>query len=482
MVRLIDTYKNEGMTRKDNAKATSKQSGDRNLTREIEYLLRRVAELEARESRRKDDEVSLRKSEGRLRALVEHLPITIYLKDLDSRFQIISKQMDSWFGIRENVLGKRCSEIRPGEAETQWETQDAEIRESRATRNWEVTEQRLDGEPIHNLYLKFPVFDYDGALIGTGGAEIDITNRKQAERALHEAYDRLESRVEERTRELTEANTRMREEITERQQAVSALRKNEERYREIFDDSPIGIWEEDWSDTKAMLDGLARHGVKDWHKYFARRRDKVMEAYDLCRVVAVNRMAIENYGAPDAETLIADMAAKELSESALDGFCDTILACLADEATFEYEATDVKYDGSTLVIRCSVVILPEHSDDWSRIILNVEDITERKRIEVALSESEARLAGAQRIAQIGNWDWDVTSDTMLWSDETYRICGLEPDEVAADIRVFTDIVHPDDRDWVAWHFDEAREQGGSYGLVFESCAPTVQSAMSTKTA
>ena len=133
MVRLIDTYKNEGMTRKDNAKATSKQSGDRNLTREIEYLLRRVAELEARESRRQDDEVSLRKSEGRLRALVEHLPITIYLKDLDSRFQIISKQMDSWFGIRENVLGKRCSEIRPGEAETQWETQDAEIRESRAT-------------------------------------------------------------------------------------------------------------------------------------------------------------------------------------------------------------------------------------------------------------------------------------------------------------------------------------------------------------
>src|SRR5208283_304662 len=54
------------------------------------------------------------------------------------------------------------------------------------------------------------------------------------------------------------------------------------------------------------------------------------------------------------------------------------------------------------------------------------DVTERKRTEEALCESEEGLAAAQRIAHIGSWYWDVQTNTARWSDETFRIFGLTP--------------------------------------------------------
>ena len=53
------------------------------------------------------------------------------------------------------------------------------------------------------------------------------------------------------------------------------------------------------------------------------------------------------------------------------------------------------------------------------------DITERKRAEDKLRESEARLREAQRLAHVGSWSWDVDSDTTTWSEEMYRITGWD---------------------------------------------------------
>ncbi|MBI5492308.1 MAG: EAL domain-containing protein [Deltaproteobacteria bacterium] len=76
------------------------------------------------------------------------------------------------------------------------------------------------------------------------------------------------------------------------------------------------------------------------------------------------------------------------------------------------------------------------------------DITGRKRAEEALKESEELLKNAQRIAHLGSWDWDITGNSLVWSDEIYRIFGLKPQEFGATYEAFLNSVHPADREFV----------------------------------
>ncbi|MGD0134831.1 MAG: PAS domain-containing protein [Bryobacteraceae bacterium] len=83
----------------------------------------------------------------------------------------------------------------------------------------------------------------------------------------------------------------------------------------------------------------------------------------------------------------------------------------------------------------------------------VTDITERRRAENErqalsrdLQESNARLEEAQSVAHVGHWEWDLETDAVIWSDETYRIFGLTPQERPMDLATVRAIVHPDDRE------------------------------------
>src|ERR1700722_14029449 len=83
----------------------------------------------------------------------------------------------------------------------------------------------------------------------------------------------------------------------------------------------------------------------------------------------------------------------------------------------------------------------------------VSDITERKRAEEErqalsrdLKESNARLEEAQRVAHVGYWEWDLETGEVIWSDETYRIFGLKPQERPVDLAMVREMVHHEDRE------------------------------------
>jgi len=77
-----------------------------------------------------------------------------------------------------------------------------------------------------------------------------------------------------------------------------------------------------------------------------------------------------------------------------------------------------------------------------------QDITDRKLAHKALTESQMSLAQAQRITHIGNWDWNIDQDSLFWSDEMFRIFGLDKDGFKASYDDFINVVHPDDKDFV----------------------------------
>jgi PAS domain S-box-containing protein len=74
------------------------------------------------------------------------------------------------------------------------------------------------------------------------------------------------------------------------------------------------------------------------------------------------------------------------------------------------------------------------------------DITDAKRVDEDLHESKTRFEEAQRVAHVGYWEWDLETGHLTWSDETYRIYGLTPQERPVDIEMLREMIHPEDRE------------------------------------
>ena len=132
-----------------------------------------------------------------------------------------------------------------------------------------------------------------------------------------------------------------------------------------------------------------------------------------------------------------------------------------DEARFR-RAADGEY-------RCFLVRGVPLRDRHGKIVRwygTLTDIQDRKRAEEDLGvlsrdlqESKAKLEEAQRIANVGYWEWDLKSNQVIWSDETYRIYGLRPQEYPIDIAVLRKMIHPEDSEFVFRVAEEAVRGG-----------------------
>jgi len=94
----------------------------------------------------------------------------------------------------------------------------------------------------------------------------------------------------------------------------------------------------------------------------------------------------------------------------------------------------------------------------------VLDVTNRRDVERRLEESEARLLEAQRIARIGHWEWVVDTGNLFWSEEIYRIFGLNPETHVVSYEGFLEAIHSEDRDEVVAGVQGALDGEKEYGV------------------
>ena len=131
---------------------------------------------------------------------------------------------------------------------------------------------------------------------------------------------------------------------------------------------------------------------------------------------------------------------------------------------WEGEIPNRRKDGTELTTYATI---SAHKDREGKVVNFVSiqnDITERKKAEEALKYSEERYAFAQRVANIGSWDWDIRTGNLEWSERIEPMFGFGHGEFKATYEAFLECVHPEDRQHVIDSVNACIEKGKDYDI------------------
>ncbi len=260
-----------------------------------------------------------------------------------------------------------------------------------------------------------------------GEERIAVVRLREVEETLEKARVDLEQRVVERTADLARINRQLQDIIAEQQRTQGLLEESERQYREL---------------------------VECANSIIMRRNTEGC-------ITFINEFAQKFFGFAEQEIVGRNVVGTIVPETDSAG---TDRAALADQVRLHserypaLEAESICRDGRRVWISWTHRPIRDENGRVTGVLSVGNDITPLKKVEAALKESERRLLKAQQISHLGNWEWDPRSDALWWSDEAYRLFGIEPGQLALSRESFLSLVHPEDVERIGNAISEALEK------------------------
>ncbi|WP_304087202.1 response regulator [Maridesulfovibrio ferrireducens] len=182
--------------------------------------------------------------------------------------------------------------------------------------------------------------------------------------------------------------------ITARKKVEEKLLNNQKRLRSLFENSPVALWELDFSALKKKIDSCGETTVQNIRDKVLKDQNNVFQCVELIKVLAANNIAVDFIGAKSREELLASGFSSYVVKNSWKYFRSILLDLVSGAMRHRSEFYFVRSDGKEQYFIVNCTIAPEYEDSWERVLATVEDISELKRIEkeLRISKEEAQKA------------------------------------------------------------------------------------------
>jgi PAS domain S-box-containing protein len=224
--------------------------------------------------------------------------------------------------------------------------------------------------------------------------------------------------------------------ISQLVESENLLKEREQRYRTLFEQSPISLWEEDFSAIVDWLNAKGQEGIENLRLYLQENPKELHKCVSSLRVLDVNQATLQLYHAASKDALLTGISAVSGGEGLADHL-ESILAVAEGKSFFEKEVVNFTLDGNKLNLLLRWNTFPGHERDFKRVIVSMMDITEHVQVENTLRQQNRRLSALRKIDKaIGtSMDLRVTLNVLL--DQV--LIELKVD--AASIRLLNSLTH-----------------------------------------